>query len=104
MYIITAIQRNKRNTYLYTGMELFVKNMVCNRCILMVRQRMTALSIDYNKVELGEIGLNQPLTDELFLALKDELRQLGFELLDDRKASLVMQIKSCTIKYIHGGE
>src|SRR5215210_4253245 len=82
-------------------MELFIKNMVCDRCILMVKQRLTALSIDYTKVELGEIGLNKPLTDEQLLALKDELLQLGFELMDDRKASLVTQIKSCIIKYIH---
>lgn len=78
--------------------------MVCDRCILMVKQRLTNLSIDYNKVELGEIALNEPLADEQFLALKEELHQLGFELLDDRKASLVTQIKSCIIKYIHGDD
>ncbi len=75
--------------------------MVCDRCIMMVKQCLAALSIDYNKVELGEIALNQPLTNEHFLALKVELHQLGFELLDDRKASLVTKIKSCIIKYIH---
>ena len=75
--------------------------MVCDRCILMVKQLLTSLSIDYSKVELGEIALNKPLTEERILSLKDELQVLGFELLDDRKASLVMQIKSCIIKYIH---
>lgn len=75
--------------------------MVCDRCILMVKQRLTALSIDYNKVELGEIGLNKPLTEEQARSLKEELYHLGFELLDDRKTSLITQIKSCIIKYIH---
>ncbi|MGZ3839387.1 MAG: helix-turn-helix domain-containing protein [Flavisolibacter sp.] len=85
-------------------MELYVKNMVCDRCILMVKQRLAALSIDFSKVELGEISLNKPLSGEDFLALKDALHPLGFELLDDRKASLVTQIKSCIIKYIHGDD
>jgi len=78
--------------------------MVCNRCILAVKQQLTRLYIDYNKVELGEIALNHPLSDEQFLRLKEELSQLGFEVLDDRKASLVTQVKSCIIQYIHGDD
>jgi AraC family transcriptional regulator len=82
-------------------MELFVKNMVCDRCILMVKQRLDALSIDYSKVELGEITVNKALTEDQSLTLRDELQRLGFELLDDRKASLVSKIKSYIIKFIH---
>src|SRR5215203_6120279 len=82
-------------------MILFVKNMVCNRCIMMVKQRLTALAIPYEKVELGEITVEASLTDDQFTCLKQELHLLGFELLDDRKASIVSQIKSCIIKYIH---
>lgn len=82
-------------------MELFIKNMVCDRCVMVVRQRLDGLLIAYNRVELGEVSLNQPLTDEQFAALKKELDTLGFELLDDRKASLVNQIKTAIIRYIH---
>ena len=78
--------------------------MVCDRCILMVKQRLTALSIDYSKVELGEISLNKPITNEQRLLLREELHSLGFELLDDRKSSLVAQIKSCIVKYIHSSD
>jgi AraC-like DNA-binding protein len=67
----------------------------------MVRQRLDALSIDYVKVELGEITLNKPIQKEQLITLRDELQQLGFQLLDDRKASLVSKIKSCIIKLIH---
>ena len=78
--------------------------MVCDRCISMVKQRLESLSIDYNKVELGEIVLTNPITEEQMLSLKNELHNLGFELLDNRKASLVTQIKSCIIKYIHSDD
>ena len=75
--------------------------MVCDRCILMVKQRLSALSLEYCKVELGEIELTYPLSEEQFLTLKNDLLQIGFELLDDKKASLVTQIRSTIIKYIH---
>lgn len=75
--------------------------MVCDRCILTVKQRLTALGLAFEKVELGEITLNEPPADLPFNLLKSEFQLLGFELLDDRKASIVSQIKTCIIKYIH---
>lgn len=75
--------------------------MVCDRCILVVKQRLTALSLPYEKVELGEISWAKSPTDDQLNLLKQDLHLLGFELLDDRKASVVSQIKSCIIKYIH---
>lgn len=85
-------------------MELFIKNMVCDRCVLIVKQRLTALSIDFSTVELGVLKLNKPLSEEQLLALKADLSILGFELLHDRKASLVSQIKSAIIGYIQSDE
>ena len=85
-------------------MKLFVKNMVCDRCILMVKQSLDKLFIDYNTVELGEIGTDKPISDDQFISLKNLLLLLGFELLDDRKSSIIIQIKSCIIKYIHSDD
>lgn len=82
-------------------MELFIKNMVCDRCKMIVKQRLDALAIAYSNVELGEVKLKNNLSEEQFSTLKEDLNKLGFELLDDRKASLVTQIKSCIITYIH---
>ena len=85
-------------------MILYIKNMVCNRCILVVEQRLNALQLPFEKVELGEVSMHAPPTDEQFDVLKQELTSLGFELLDDRKASVVSQVKSCIIKYVHGDD
>lgn len=82
-------------------MELFIKNMVCDRCVMMVKQRLDANSINYSSVELGEVKLKASLDDNKFATLKEDLKTLGFELLDDRKASLVSRVKSQIIKYIH---
>ena len=75
--------------------------MVCDRCVMIVKQRLHALAIDYCSVELGEVKLNTPINEEQFRKLRDDLHTLGFELLDDRKASTVTQIKSAIIRFIH---
>jgi AraC-like DNA-binding protein len=100
-YIISGNGTSRKKFIFARPMLLFVKNMVCNRCILVVKQRLTALSLSYEKVELGEISLAEPPADEIFNLLKQDLHLLGFELLDDRKASIVSRVKSCIIKYIH---
>ena len=82
-------------------MELFIKNMVCDRCIMIVKQRLAANAIAYSSVELGEVKLDKPVSEEQFAALKADLGSLGFELLDDRKASLVTKIKSVIIRSVH---
>ena len=75
--------------------------MVCDRCVMVVKQSLESLAINYSHVVLGEVQLEKPLTDEQFIILKSELETLGFELLDDRKASLVNQVKGLIIRYIH---
>ncbi|HYC27660.1 MAG TPA: AraC family transcriptional regulator [Chitinophagaceae bacterium] len=85
-------------------MELFVKNMVCDRCIMMVKRKLEALGIDYSDVELGEISLRHEISQEKISALRHELNTLGFELLDDRKSSIVSQIKTAIVKFVHSDE
>ncbi len=85
-------------------MELFIKNMVCDRCIMTVKQALDELTLDYDSVQLGEVKLNAGITGSQFATLKEKLRITGFELLDDQKASLVNRVKSCIIKYIHSDE
>ncbi len=83
---------------------MYVKNMVCNRCILVVKQRLEELALNYTRVDLGEIELSEIISDGQFVQLKEDLHQFGFELLDDKKSSIVTQIKSCIIKYIHSDD
>lgn len=85
-------------------MVLYVKNMVCDRCIMVVKQQLETLSLAFEKVELGEITLTGTVSDDDFGRLKDQLQHVGFELLDDRKASVISQVKSCIIKYIHSDD
>jgi len=82
-------------------MTLFVKNMVCNRCILVVKQLLDQLEIQYSSVLLGEINTYNQLSGNKLKSLGETLQQVGFELLDDRKHQLIEKAKTLLIEKIH---
>jgi AraC family transcriptional regulator len=82
-------------------MELFIKNMVCNRCILVVQQELEKLDIGFTHMDLGEVSLSAEPSTEKLKALGERLHGLGFELLDDKKTALVEKLKTTIIRLIH---
>lgn len=78
--------------------------MVCNRCILVVKQELEQLGLHHAQVSMGEIDLEKPLTKKQEVLLNDHLKELGFELLDDQKQQLIEKIRSLVIKKIQDGE
>jgi AraC family transcriptional regulator len=85
-------------------MKLYIKNMVCDRCILVVRQQLDKLNMNYKNIQLGEVELIDPTLENKIKALKDDLQLLGFELLDDKKSTVVEKIKSIIIQLVQGPE
>ena len=81
-------------------MLLTIRNMVCDRCIRVVREELETLGLALNRVELGEVD-----ADELPKSVSvDDVRRVlqanGFELIDDRKQSLIEHIKRLLINEI----
>lgn len=85
---------------------LLVKNMVCQRCLLAVENILANRSIPFQKVMVGEIHLEQPLSDEQYVSIKSGLAAIGLELIDNRTGGLVEKIKRLVIKKARneGGE
>ena len=84
---------------------LYIKNMVCDRCKLVVRQELEKLGLQPEKVALGEITLKEAhIPDAVLKKLDDTLLTLGFERIDDRKARLIENIKNKVIEMIHYGD
>ena len=79
---------------------LFVKNMVCDRCIRTVTEGMERLGLDVRSIQLGEVVVSgTPPID--FPALRKTLESDGFELIDDKRVKLIEQIKTVIINAIH---
>lgn len=80
---------------------IFIKNMVCHRCILAVENELEKLAITPKKVLLGEIKLAEKLSDEKNKKLTKALQSIGFEVIEDKKSYLVEQIKKTIIDWVH---
>ena len=76
--------------------------MVCNRCVMVVKQALEALNLNPERVSLGEVQLKETnLSKEQYLHLDKALIDLGFERIDDQRARLIEAIKNKVIQLIH---
>jgi AraC family transcriptional regulator len=85
-------------------MKLYIKHMVCNRCIKAVENILAStLSIKMEHIELGTVTLTSSISEEEKSKFSAALSLLGFELLDNEKSERVTQIKTLIINEIHHG-
>ncbi|MES2454420.1 MAG: helix-turn-helix domain-containing protein [Bacteroidota bacterium] len=80
---------------------LHIKNMVCNRCKMVVKAELERLDLHPSVVELGEVKLEKDLTEAEKSNVAQVLEGLGFELIDDKKSRLIEKIKTLIIELIH---
>lgn len=78
--------------------------MVCNRCVMVVKQELGKLKLLPALVSMGEVELSKPATDKQLQSLNDKLNELGFELLDNQKQKHIEKIKTLLIKKVQSGE
>ena len=64
-------------------MKLYIRNMVCNRCIMVVRSELEKAGFNPLHVALGEVELEGELSDAEKVSLNERLAVLGFSLIDD---------------------
>ncbi|MCX6134773.1 MAG: AraC family transcriptional regulator [Ignavibacteriales bacterium] len=91
-------QPRKKHEKLTT--TLYVKNMVCDRCTRVVREELTKIKLDVRSVSLGEVvvaGAAQELPME---DIKSVLGKNGFELIENRKAKTIEQMKLAIITFV----
>lgn len=80
---------------------LHIKNMVCNRCIMVVTKQLEQLGLHPLSVELGIVTLPDKITDEIYQSVKEALEPFEFELIDDKKSQTIEQIKNTIIELVH---
>ena len=85
-------------------MKIFIKNMVCIRCRMIVSTELKKLGIEYRNLVLGEVELINHISQEQLDALDIGLRKYGLELIVDKRAKIIEQIKRIIIEQIHYSE
>ena len=84
-------------------MKLFIKNMVCPRCIMSVENILKENNLESKYVELGEIELIKTPGKKQLQKFSEDLEKVGFELLDDQKTQLIEKVKTLLIQKVQEG-
>lgn len=85
-------------------MKLFIKYMVSTRCKMVIKDILRQLGYHFILVDLGEVEVMEELSSEQLKELKIVLHEVGFELMDDKKAILIERIKVVIVEHVHYGE
>ncbi len=78
---------------------LYIKNMVCPRCIKVVKEELEKMGLNVENVVLGEASISSKGEID-----EDKIREVlevnGFELIDDKQAKIIEKIKVIVIELI----
>ncbi|WP_316820566.1 helix-turn-helix transcriptional regulator [Pedobacter gandavensis] len=75
--------------------------MVCDRCVMIVRQQLEQLHFEVKDIVLGKVEVVPEPTVNQIQDISATLQMLGFELMDREKDQLVEQVKNKVIELVH---
>ncbi len=79
---------------------LYIKNMVCPRCVKVVREELEKLDVIINSIVLGEVETELPKEQLSIEKINKVLKDNGFELIDDSISRMIEKIKRIIISVI----
>ncbi len=80
---------------------IYIKNMVCNRCIKVVKEELSKLDLKVINIKLGEATIETTQKDLPLHKIKTTLIENGFELIGDAQSKIIEKIKVLIINKIH---
>jgi AraC-like DNA-binding protein len=85
-------------------MKLFIKNMACNSCKVVVKEALDDLGIQARKVDLGEVEVPEKLTADQQKKFNAAIRKAGLELVHSKEGILLEKIKKEILHYAFHSE
>ena len=79
---------------------LFIRNMVCNRCIKVVSEELQRLGLDVRSISLGEAVVAGNTEEGMLRQIKGALERNGFELIEDKRIKTIEQIKLAVLRLV----
>jgi AraC-like DNA-binding protein len=81
-------------------MKIYIKDMMCLRCKVVVKSVLEKVGLEYTTVELGHVELAKEASSKELDVLNDELQKFELSLIKNRKNSLVESIKTVIIELV----
>lgn len=75
--------------------------MVSNRCKAAVKEELKKFGLHFIMVDLGVVDIMETISLEKRQLLKAGLLDIGFELMDDKRAIIIEKIKNIIIQMVH---
>ena len=85
-------------------MKLYIKNMVSNRCKMIVKSELEEFGLHFIIVDLGEVEIMENITSEQRILLNQNLEKSGLGLLEDKKRVLIEKIKNIIVELVYYSE
>jgi AraC-like DNA-binding protein len=82
-------------------MKIYIKNMVCQRCKMVVKSELEKLDIQFRTIELGVIETTDNVSEEKLKLFDNNLRKFELELIENKQDILAEKIKNEIIGLIH---
>ncbi len=82
-------------------MILHIKNMVCDRCLMIVRQQLENLGFTVKRVVLGNAEITPEPDEEQMQLISAALKVSGFELINKETDKIIESIKNAVIELVH---
>jgi len=82
-------------------MDIYIKNMVCNRCIMVVSQIFDHAGMEVESIQLGKVKTKQEIEQHQLEHVNLQLKKVGFEIINDSKRRLIENIKTISIDYVY---
>ncbi|MCF6268335.1 MAG: helix-turn-helix transcriptional regulator [Melioribacteraceae bacterium] len=80
--------------------RLYIKNMVCPRCIKVVKEELEKLGVKILSINLGEVETARPREELPLQQISQVLKANGFELIEDAKSKIIESVKNEVISSI----
>lgn len=85
-------------------MKIYIRNMACESCKIVVKDALEELDISPVKVELGEIETKEDISDDEKKKLNSKIKKAGLELLEKKQGVLIEKIRKVVIDYVYNSE
>lgn len=85
-------------------MKLYIRNMACQSCKVVVREALEELDIKPLAVQLGEVETKEELTDEDKKKLNSKLKKVGLEILEKKNGVLIEKIRKVIVDYVYNSD
>ncbi|MFI5218471.1 MAG: helix-turn-helix domain-containing protein [Bacteroidia bacterium] len=81
-------------------MKLYIRNMACESCKVVVKEALTKLNLHPVRVELGEADIKENIKDGQKQKLNNEIKKAGLEVVESNDGIIIERIRKCIIEYV----